>query len=200
MIEGERRRQSLRWLDCSWLLWWLYPSSLALDSSRTSYRWLWKLFSIPHHHQVRQNLRKVYCLSGNPRLTFEEQNQQLQRHGQRGRKLTPKAGYTKRLGGCVFAMLSSALTSPESSLINFMFSSIRDGVTDLGMTELPRATMSNISYALQRVRMALEGGTVSYHDNSTKPFQAKHHVSWPPLESPFPGTAASQYFPKDYTQ
>ncbi|KAH0046415.1 hypothetical protein KCU78_g46, partial [Aureobasidium melanogenum] len=50
-------------------------------------------------------------------------------------------GYTNRLGGCVFEMLSSALTSSESSLINLIFSSIRDGVTDLGITELPRATI-----------------------------------------------------------
>jgi hypothetical protein len=189
-----------RWRRDDWILsrtaimvWFLlYPSSLALDLS-----------SILPASSGSSNVEHLLLLIGETEIDLEQQDQHLRTTWrQKGRKLTPKAGYTKRLGGCVLEILSRALTSLESSLINFMFSSIRDGVTDLGMTELPRATVSRISYTLaspsrdQKCRRLC----VSYRDNSTTPHQEKHHVSWPPLEYPFPQTTAIRYFPEDYTQ
>jgi hypothetical protein len=167
-----------------WFL--LYPSSLALDTSS----------SFPAS-SGSSNVEHLLLLIGETEVDLEYRISNC-RNTSRGKELTPKAGYTKRLGGCVFEILSRALTSLESSLINFIFSSIRDGVTDLGITELPRATGRNISYTLQDFQK--EERTVSYHDNSTTPHQAKHHVSWPPLGYPFLQTTAIQYFPKDYTQ
>lgn len=69
--------------------------------------------------------RKTYCLSGKP-------------------KSTPNSGYTYLLSPPLRSSSgeysSSVFMSSLSKLIIFLFSSMRDGVTDLARTELPRAT------------------------------------------------------------
>lgn len=97
--------------------------------------------------------------------------------------LTPNEGKTKRLSGLVLEMWLSAFRSDESSLMSFMFSSIRDGVTDLGMTALPRATTGRISTnALQRVDY------LSYDDSLEAQCQGSRHASLLFPQSPFLGT------------
>lgn len=126
---------------------WLGVIQTTITVRLLLYPWLLLQFLYSqHHNQVRhKSIRITLLLVGETEVDLREQNQQLYDY-KSGRIPTPKAGYTKRLGGCVFEILSSALTSSESSLINLIFSSIRDGVTDLGMTELPRATVARAGH------------------------------------------------------
>ena len=100
--------------------------------SGTVYNSLWlyrsSTLDVPQKGYLAQSFAspKSHCLSGKPRLT-------------------PNAGYTKRVMPFFLWMPSSASISEESSLTVFKFSSIRDGVTDFGRAHWPLLTAPVVS-------------------------------------------------------
>ena len=92
--------------------------------------WLYRssTLDMPQIGYLAQSLAsaKSHCLSGKPRLT-------------------PNAGYTKRVMPFFLWMPSSASISEESSLTVLRLSSIREGVTDFGRAHWPLLTAPEVN-------------------------------------------------------